>query len=313
MERRPVADLEAMGLFVRIVQHGSLSGAGRALGVPKATLSRRLSELEHLLGCALLRRSTRAQSLTAEGRALYDRVAPLLVEAERAATDIQAASEEPAGLVRISAAVGFGVLVLMPILARFLAEFPKVKVELSLSDDLVHIVDAGFDLAIRMGALDESDLVSRKLARFERRIVASPAYVSAHGAPKTVADLERHAPLIGDPLHDSWSLDTDDGPLDVHLAWRLAAGGMMGLVEAARLGIRMAMLPGYIVDPLIEKRELVALDLGAKPTPGEATALFPRSRVPSAAVRRLIDFTIAALARGSLVPPGPPKQRARRR
>ena len=113
MERRLVADLEAMGLFVRIVQHGSLSGAGRALGVPKATLSRRLSELEHLLGCALLRRSTRAQSLTAEGRALYDRVAPLLVEAERAATDIQAASEEPAGLVRLSAAVGFGALVLM--------------------------------------------------------------------------------------------------------------------------------------------------------------------------------------------------------
>jgi DNA-binding transcriptional LysR family regulator len=313
MERQPAPDLEAMGLFVRIVRHGSLSSAGRALGVPKATLSRRLSELEQSLGCALLRRSTRAQSLTAAGRVLYDRVAPLLVEAERAASDIQLASEQPAGLVRVSAAVAFGPLVLMPILARFLAEFPKVRVDLSLSDDLVHIVDAGFDLAIRMGPLAESDLVARKLARFERKIVASPGYISAHGAPKAIADLERHFPLVGDPTHDAWQFDSHDGPLDVRLQWRLAAGGMMGLIEAARLGIGIALLPAYIADPLIATRELVGFDLGATPTSGEATALFPRSRVPAAAVRRLIDFIIAALAQGPLaLPRSAPKTRTRR-
>ena len=230
----PRPDLDAMGLFVRIVDHGSLSAAGRALGLPKATLSRRLVELERSLGSALLRRSTRAQSLTPAGRALYDRVAPLLVEAERAASDLRSASEEPAGLVRVSAAAGFGQLVLMPISSRFLAEVPKVRVELSLTDDLVRIVDAGFDLAFRMGALAHSDLVSRRLARIERKVVASPAYLAARGAPRAVEDLKRHATLVGDPGHDTWQFDGEDGPLDVRVAWQLSAGGMMGLLEAPR-------------------------------------------------------------------------------
>jgi DNA-binding transcriptional LysR family regulator len=285
-----------MGLFVRIVDHGSLSAAGRALGVPKATLSRRLAELERSLGTALLRRTTRAQSLTAAGRALYDRVATLLIEAERAASDIQVASEEPAGLVRVSVAVGFGQLVLMPILARFLGEVPKVRVDLSLSDDPVRIVEQGFDLAVRMGALDESDLVSRRLTRVERKVVASPAYVAARGAPKTIADLGRHLTLVSDPLRDTWKFDTNDGPLDVRVRWHMSAGGMMGLAEAARLGIGIAMLPSYVADPFIAKRELVEIDLGVAPTSADATALFPRSRAPSAAVRRLLDFTIAELS-----------------
>jgi DNA-binding transcriptional LysR family regulator len=315
MDRRPPADLDAMGLFVRIVDHGSLSAAGRALGVPKATLSRRLAELEQTLGAALLRRTTRAHSLTAAGRALYDRVAPLLAEAERAASDIQIASEEPTGLVRVSAAVGFGQILLMPILARFLDDVPKVRVDLSLSDDPVRIVDAGFDLAFRMGALDESDLVSRRLARIERQIVASPAYLAAHGTPKTIADLGRHLALVSDPRRSTWRFDTEDGPRDVRVQWHLSAGGMMGLAEAARLGIGIALLPSYVADRLIARRELVALDLGASPTSAYATALFPRSRTPSAAVRRLLDFTIAELSGSSLLAPrvAPKAGRARRR
>jgi DNA-binding transcriptional LysR family regulator len=164
-----------------------------------------------------------------------------------------------------------------------------------------------------MGPLAESDLLARKLARFERRIVASPGYISTHGAPKAIADLERHFPLVGDPIHDAWQFDSHDGPVDVRLQWRLAAGGMMGLIEAARLGIGIALLPAYIADPFIATRELVVLDLGATPTSGEATALFPRSRVAPAAVRRLIDFIIAALAHGPLaLPRSATKTRARR-
>jgi DNA-binding transcriptional LysR family regulator len=302
-----------MGLFVRIVDHGSLSAAGRALGIPKATLSRRLAELEGSLGAALLRRSTRAHSLTPAGRALYDRVAPLLIEAERAAGDIQAASEEPSGLVRLSAAVGFGQIVLMPILARFLAEVPKVRLDLSLSDESVRIVDAGFDLAVRMGTLDESDLASRRLARIERKVVASPVYLSARGAPKSVADLADHRALVTDPEHDTWSFETDEGPLDVRVRWQLSAGGMMGVAAAARHGAGVAILPSYIADPFIATRELVAIDLGAAPTSADATVLFPRSRAPSAAVRRLIDFMVTALAGSPLLAPRASPRRARGR
>ena len=303
MDRRPPADLDAMGLFVRIVDHGSLSAAGRALGVPKATLSRRLAELERSLGTALLRRTTRAHSLTAAGRTLYDRVSPLIVEAERAASDIQIASEEPTGVVRVSAAVGFGQIVLMPILARFLAEAPRVRIELSLSDDPVRIVDAGFDLAIRMGPLDESDLVSRRLARIERRIVASPEYISARSTPKTLADLEEHVLLVSDPGRATWRFDTEDGPRDVRVRWRMSTGDMMSLVAAARLGMGIAMLPSYMAEPLMATRELVAVDLGVSAASSYATALFPRSQTPPAAVRRLLDFTIAELSGGPLVAP----------
>jgi DNA-binding transcriptional LysR family regulator len=302
MGPRPPADLDALRLFVRIVDHGSLSAAGRALGVPKATLSRRLAELEQSLGTPLLRRTTRAHSLTAAGRALHDRVAPLLAEAERAASDIQVASEEPSGLVRVSATVGFGQIVLMPILARFLAEVPKVRLDLSLSDDTVRIVDAGFDLAIRMGAIDESDLAARRLARIESQVVASPAYLSAHGAPKSLADLGRHRVLVSHPLRDTWYFDTGEGPVHVRIRWHMSAGGMMGLLEAARQGMGLAMLPAYIAERHIAARELVPLDLGVAPASGDVTALFPRSRTPSAAVRRLLDFTIASLSDSLLAP-----------
>jgi DNA-binding transcriptional LysR family regulator len=296
MERRPPADLDAMRIFVRIVDHGSLSAAGRALGTPKATLSRRLAELEESLGTALLHRSTRAHSLTSAGRALYDRVAPLIVEAERAARDILVASEEPAGLIRVAAALGFGQLVLMPIFARFLADLPKVRIDLSLSDDPTRIVDAGFDLAVRMGALDESDLSSRRLARIERKVVASDAYLSARGVPRTVDDLGDHVVLVSDPRLSTWTFDSERGPHDIRVRWRVSAGGMTALVEAARLGMGVAMLPSYMVDSLIANGDLVAIDLGATPAMAYATALFPRSRTPPAAVRRLLDFTIAELS-----------------
>jgi DNA-binding transcriptional LysR family regulator len=297
MKRSPPTDLVALQAFVQIVDNGSLSAAERALGIPKATLSRRLADLERELRTPLLRRTTRAHSLTPAGQSLYDRVAPLIAEAERAATDIHVASKEPAGLVRVSAALGFGQMVLMPILARFLADLPKVRVDLALTDDPVRLVDAGFDLAIRMGPLDESDLVSRRLARIDRSVVASPAYITAHGAPKSVPELAAHIILVRDPHQETWRFDGEDGPHDVRVGWRLSTGGMTNLVEGARLGMGIAMIPTYMAEPFLVTGELVALELGATPTVSYATALFPRSPTRSAAVRALLDRIVADLSR----------------
>jgi DNA-binding transcriptional LysR family regulator len=296
MERTTLADLEALRIFVHVVDRGSLSAAGRSLGIPKATLSRRLAELERSLGTALLRRTTRAQSLTASGRTLYERVAPLLAEAERAASEVKVTSAEPTGLVRVSAAVGFGQMVLIPIFARFMANVPKVRVDLSLSDEQAQIVGDGFDLAIRMGSVDESDLASRRLTRIERRVVASPAYVAANGAPTSIADIASHATLVANPRLSRWTFDTEGGSRDVHVRWRMATGNMMGLVEATELGLGIALLPLYMIDERLERGTLVTLDLGATPTTSDATALFPRTRTASPTVRRLLDFTIAELS-----------------
>jgi DNA-binding transcriptional LysR family regulator len=202
--------------------------------------------------------------------------------------------------VRVAAAVGFGQTVLVPILARFLAELPDVRIELSLSDDGVRIVDAGFDLAIRMGAVEESEMVARRLARIQRKVVASPAYLAARGAPKSVAELSRHAALVSHAKRDTWRFDGRDGrALDVRVRWQLCAGDMMGLTEAARQGMGLAMLPAYIADPLIAKRELTEVDLGASPTTADVTALFPRAKTPPVAVRRLLDFVHTELSKSA--------------
>src|ERR1700761_4806346 len=158
-----MSDLDDLSLFAGIVKHGSMSAAGRALNMPKATLSRRLAALERELGTKLIRRSTRAHVLTDAGRRLHARIAPLVVEAERAVAEVRDAAKAPSGLVRLAASAAFGQIVLMPILTRFVREYSKVRLDLTLSDQRVRLVEEGFDLAIRMGVLDDSDLLSRQL------------------------------------------------------------------------------------------------------------------------------------------------------
>jgi DNA-binding transcriptional LysR family regulator len=294
--RRAMTNFETLRAFVDIVEHGSLSAAGRATGIAKATLSRQLGELERELGTALVHRTTRAQSITAAGRALYERMAPLVAEADAAVLDTQSAAKEPAGLIRIAAALGFGQSVLLPLVAQFMVKYPKVRCELVLSDDVARLVDSGFDLAIRMGRLEESELSSRRIARIERILVASAEYLATHGTPRKVSDLGDHAALITDPKHATWTFEGKRGPSEVRLRWRIATGGMPALVEAARLHLGIASLPRYMVEPHLRSRELVRVDVGAAFPWSYATALYPGKMV-STGVRRFLNYVIEALSR----------------
>jgi DNA-binding transcriptional LysR family regulator len=292
-----------MHAFVAVVRNGSLSAAEGALGISKATLSRKLADLERTLGTALLHRTPHAQSLTPAGQMLYERVAPLLAEAERAATDIRATSKEPMGLVRVAAALGFGQTVLMPILARFLAEVPNVRVDLALSDDPVRLVGRGFDLAIRTGPLDPGDLVSLRIAQIDQSIVASPSYIAAHGTPRSVPELAAHVILVREPHHETWRFEGEKGPRDVGVGWRVSTGAMTSLVEGARLGMGLAMVPTYMAEPCLGTGELVAIELGETPACNYATALFPRSPTPPAAVRALLNHIATDLSRNPVFAP----------
>src|SRR5258708_3620628 len=232
-------DLAGMALFVRIVEHGSLSAAGRSVGLPKATVSRRLAVLERSIGAALLKRSSRALSLTEPGRRYFERVQLIVREAEAAQSEIETANSVPSGTLRVLAPVSIGETIIAPRLIEFLEKTPRVRVDLHFSDDRANLIADGFDLAIRTGMLTDSELVSRRLTAISRVIVAAPSYLAAHGTPATVPDLDRHTAILVRRHFDHWTI----GGATVPGSWRICTTDPTPYAHAARAGLGIAPPP----------------------------------------------------------------------
>ena len=221
---RDPADLSGMALFVRIVEEGSLSAAGRFLGLPKATVSRHLVLLERQAGTSLLARSTRRVALTNAGQRYYHRVRPIIHEAQAALAELVAGNSEPSGLQRISASVAYGQLVVAPRIVSFVARYPRVRIDLTLSDERVNLIAGRFDLAIRMGQLEDSYLISRRLADLPLAIVAAPAYLERRTRPTVAADIADHDTIVVLPELDQWQIG--DETIRVH--WRVSSKRCVG-------------------------------------------------------------------------------------
>jgi len=278
-------DLDGMALFVRIVEEGSLSAAGRTLGLPKATVSRRLAQLEASVGAPLLARSTRALSVNDAGRRFFERVQSIVHDAETARSEIKSANSEPSGILRITAPIIFGEVVVAPGLMQFLQRYPKVQADLHFSDERVNIIAEGFDLAIRMGEIEDSDLIGRRLTEVSMVLVASPSYLAIHGAPKAVHDLRDHAAVLTQKKFDHWIV----GGETVRLRWRVSTGSMVVTRNAVRDGLGIARMPAFFVARDLAEGTLRRV-LPRFGTPGfRATALYPRSVVPSLALRTLLE------------------------
>jgi DNA-binding transcriptional LysR family regulator len=196
-------DLAGMSLFVKIVEHGSLTAAGRALGIPKASISRRLADLEKRLGVRLINRSTRRMSLTDAGQAFHDRCQPITAEAEAAELEVLTKTGKATGRIRITSLVGLGQVILMPLLTEFLRRNPSVSIDFEPTDRSVDVIGEGFDVAILTGPLSDSSLLARRLMTHRRILVASPAYLK--GAPPLNApeDLRRHICVVPHPGYDT--------------------------------------------------------------------------------------------------------------
>jgi len=277
--------LDGMALFVRIVEEGSLTAAGRALGLPKATVSRRLVQLETSVGTLLVARSTCALSVTDAGRRFFERVQPIVHEAEAAQSEIMSANTEPSGILRITAPVIFGEVVVAPGLVQFLQRYPKIQADLHFSDELVNIVAEGFDLAIRMGQIEDSDLIGRRLTEVSMVLVASPSYLEAHGVPEKVQDLRDHTAVLTQKKFDHWIV----GAETVRLRWRMSTGSMVITRNAVRDGLGIARVPEFFVARDLAEGTLRRV-LPRFSLPGfSATALYRRSAVPSLALRTLLD------------------------
>jgi DNA-binding transcriptional LysR family regulator len=180
--------------FVRTAEEGSFSAASRVLGSSQSAVSKSVARLESRLGVRLFQRSTRTLSLTAEGQTYYDRVAPLLRAIDEA-DDVAAGDSTVKGLLRISAPQEFGRMLIARWSAEFLTKYPEVKIELNVTDRFVDIIREGYDVAIRMGTLTDSELISRKITDLNWVMVASPAYIQRNGLPRTIEDLDAHQGL----------------------------------------------------------------------------------------------------------------------
>lgn len=290
-------DLNGMALFVAVVDAGSLSAAARQLGLPKSTVSRRLTQLESALKTPLLHRSTRSLALTDIGRAYVERARPLVREAAAIEDELLARTSRPSGLVRISATTGFGQMVLGPVLCSFMRIEPDVRFELSLTDARVNLLQQNVDIAIRMGTLDDAELLSRKIASVTRLLCASPSYLATCEQPETPTDLIAHDCIVTSARLDRWSFA--DGT-EVRVPWRLATGSIALARDAAVGGHGIALLPRFLIADDLASGKLMQV-LPDHPLPkAEATALYPRDRVPSIATKVLLDHLVSQLSRQAL-------------
>jgi DNA-binding transcriptional LysR family regulator len=287
-----------MRAFVRVAEHQSFSGGAAALGLTPSAVSKLVSRLEERLGVRLLQRTTRRLALTSEGDLFLGRARRILADIEEAEAEVAKSRGAPRGRLRINTSNGFGVHQLAPALPEFLARYPDIEVELSITDRIVDLAADHADVTIRAGRIADVALTARKIAEFERTICAAPSYLARHGVPRTPADLARHVCILAafqTPSH--WRFRTRDGIEDLEITPRLTCDSGDVALRLALEGAGIVRLADVIVGGPIRSGRLVALltDVHhAEPLPLSALYLAGRHRLPK--VRVFLDFLVERFA-----------------
>jgi DNA-binding transcriptional LysR family regulator len=291
-------DLNDLYFFAQVVEHGGFAAAGRALGIPKSKLSRRVALLEDRLGVRLIQRSTRRFSVSEVGQDYYRHCVAMLVEAEAAQETIERLRAEPRGTVRMSCASAVVYFQVGEMIARYMARHPRVDIQLEVTNRQVDLIGEGFDLAIRVRfpPIEESPLIMRVLADSPQRLVGSPGLLKNFSRPLTPADLTHLPSLDLGPPHGDyvWRMNGPDGAaaLVTHTP-RFIANDMVALRFAALEGLGVAQLPLMMVRKDVEEGLLVEALPQWAPKSGVVHALFPSRRGLLPAVRSLVDFLAA--------------------
>ncbi|MGY2261697.1 LysR family transcriptional regulator [Pseudomonas sp. SDO55104_S430] len=250
--------LDSMSVLIAVVDAGSLSGAARYLGMPLATVSRKVAELESHLNTRLLHRTTRQLSLTEAGAsyvAACRRILEDIGEAERAATGEYAS---PKGQLVVTAPVVFGRLHLVPVVAEFLAHYPEIEINLMLTDRVVHLMEENCDAAVRIGELPDSSLMATKVGEVRRVVCASSEYLATHGVPVTPADLSEHACITFEVLESvgAWVFEAGKSQTSVRVHSRFAVNTAEAAIDAAKLGVGVIRVLSYQVADALSQNAL---------------------------------------------------------
>ncbi|WP_296000769.1 LysR family transcriptional regulator [Rugamonas sp.] len=287
--------LRALEVFVEVVRKDGFARAAEALDTSPAYVTRYISDLETHLNTRLLNRSSRKMSMTASGEALFERAKSILDDVAEAEAIVSSATMQPRGLLRINAPLSFGILHLAPLWAKFMRQYPDVRLDVALIDRVVDIVEEGYDLAIRISRSGSTSHVARKLAVSHNIVCASPDYLQRHGTPRAPADLLLHR-CIGysySATADEWSFFDGDGkphpvkvPCVMHVnngdTARAAALGGMGIIWQPSFLIGADLRAGRLL-PLLPDYHLPDIDV---------QAVYPSRRHLSAKVRVMIDFLV---------------------
>ena len=290
--------LSSLRAFVKVVELGSFSEAGRQLRLSRSAISKYVGELEHSLGVQLLNRTTRHASPTENGQAYFERALSVLADLDAADHAVAQAQATPRGLLRINAPMSFGTLQLGPAVADFMALYPELQIHLVLSDDQLDPTQGGFDVTLRIADLGSSSLIARKIIGIDRVVCASPDYLAQHGTPKTPAELRQHTLLTYGFLltGNQWKLTGADGDHWIQPSWNLCANNAEVLCDAAVKGRGIALLPIFIAGRALRDGRLQAFLADYQTPPLTLYAIYPPTRHLAVKVRLFIDFLVARFA-----------------
>lgn len=283
-------------IFLAAVSAGSLSAAGRQLGIGPMQVSRRLAVLEDELGVRLLHRTTRAISLTAEGEAFLPFANTMADAEESARCELRPSPAGVSGVLRLTAPSVFGQTIVLPVLAALLERHPELRIDLDLSDRVVDIVGQGLDLALRVATLEDSELVARRIAGNPRVICASPRYLQRHGVPSRLADLDAHQCIV---LHavPRWPLVVDSELQRRRMNARVTTSNVDAARTAAMQGLGLAMLAYWDVHRQLADGELLSVTLeDARMEDLSVWAVMPTRRYLPTRVKVFLDALEQALA-----------------
>ncbi|MFN4361105.1 MAG: LysR family transcriptional regulator [Hylemonella sp.] len=285
--------LQAMQVFVRVVETGSFSKAAKEFSITQPTVTKLVAAIEERLKVRLLNRNTRGVSVTESGALYYEKCKSIVREAEEADNIVRLRQTQAQGLLRIGTSVAFGRRVVTPLALEFMAKHPQVQLDLSFEDRYTDLVAHGIDVAIRMGKLADSTLGARFLGVNPWLMVASPKYLRKHGTPKQASELSRHPALIYSSVlgDDVWRMTTPKGEtLTVPVAGRLRSNNLSAVLAAARNGYGIAAMPHYVASDSLQSGHVVEVLRGHTLPEQEIHAVFPSPKLVPGKVLAFIAY-----------------------
>lgn len=285
--------LVSMNVFRYVVEVGSFVGAAERMQMSAAMASKHVMHLEQQLGARLLHRTTRRVAPTEAGREYYERLVQALSELDEAGQAVGAASVVPQGRLRVTSLSAFGLRHVMQAVTDYAGRFPDVTVDMTLSDRVVDLIEEGYDLGIRIGALpDSASLVARRLGLQTMGIGASPAYIAAHGRPQTLDEMRQHVGVAyaRGGVEKGWSLMEADGEVvQLRVPPRLRMDDLQAIADAAIAGAGLAWLPCWMLSHYVRTGELDVLMHGDRMAAQPVHAVWPQARYLPSKTRTAID------------------------
>lgn len=290
-------DLAHLRAFVKVVQTGSFTRAADLLDTQKAQVSRLVSQLERELAVRLLARTTRALSLTEIGREFFERALTILNAIDDAQREVQKAQDVPRGTLRLTCGVEFGMIAVSAWIRTYLERFPEVQVDADFTSRIVDLVHEGFDLAIRVGPLNDSNLAARKLGELRYGLFAAPAFLKRYGAPEQPQSLSQFATLVfaGGSHQPAWSMQRGHEQARVVLQAKLKANNVFVVRDAAIAGQGIAQLPWVVAEQAVAEGALQAVLIDWQLPTVPVHAVFVSARYLTPKVRAFIDLAVSAM------------------